>query len=423
MSNYTFYFDESMHDKALGLLEDGSFNFLKDASYDAYVGVFWGVRTKKLLNLTSDIASFESKQKFRLGLTNEQELKTTTFKKKNFHYGLRSFNHDIYCFYDELFDLVHSLNPVIQITIISKMELYIRQVFSNYCVDMSLVIPELFYYSLTKFMLIYGTEQLRKKLLSVNSKDEMNHFVESMISELKTIIDKTQGVDRKRREREAFKQLVFILENSNNAIGVPRQQYPFEYRCSFDGLCHLLEEKRINISTTDVIIDKEKNTYKASTLYDFENTKQLESHHSVELRLSDWIAGFVSRMIVAINTDDSFNEHIESLSELDEKDIVSKHLLSSKWFEIDEVTFGLYRKAFRLFILDRSEEYWATMTAAYFDSTVLFYSLLRYFGSFDDYQTYKNVPVEMHSEYFNACACDELESEFIKKQKRINYGG
>ncbi len=412
MSNYTFFFDESLHDRKIGLSDDGDFNFLKDASFDTYVGAFWGIRTKKLMKLKETITEFEKKHKQIFGLTEQQELKTTTFKKKNFKYGLRSLNRDAYCFYDELLDLIHANNPVLHITMISKMELYIRQVLSNCDLDMSYVKEESFYYSITKFMLTYGTEQLRNELLSVQSEADMDHFICSIIEELKIIINKTKGITRKQREREAFKQLVFILGNSDNSIGIPNKQYDFVYRCSFDGLCRLLNEKRISIATTAVIIDDEKNTFSASKLYGFEKTEVLKSHESVELRLADWIAGFVARMIVAINMDENFNEHIESLSELDEKDIVSKHLLSSNWFELDVATFSLYKKAFRFFISDRSEEYWATMTAAYFDSTVLFYSLLRYFGNYDDFNTYKSVAVEMHAEYFNSCACDELSRAY-----------
>lgn len=408
MSNYTFYFDESMHDRKIGLSKDGDFNFMKESSFDVYVGAFWGIRTKKLSQVNMLLTAFENKQKQTFGLTAAQELKTTTLNKKNFNYGFRSFNRDCHCFYNDLFDLIHSINPVIQITMISKMELFLRHVFSNYVFELTCINENSFYYSIAKFMIVYGTEELRNELISVRCIEDMNHFIESIISELKTIKRKNQSIPRKRRENEAFEQLILILENTETASGVSQKQYPFEYRFVFDGLCRLLEEKRINTKTTEVIIDNEEKTYIAAQSFAFEKTKKLESYQSVELRMADWIVGFAGRMVVALNRDKSLNEHIESLSELDEKDMVSKHLLSSEWFEISEESFELYKKAYQVFILDRLNEYWASMTAAYSDATTLFYSLLRYFGGFDDYSDYIRIPVNEHPDSFNSLACQDL---------------
>ena len=240
----------------------------------------------------------------------------------------------------------------------------------------------------------------------------MDRFVDLLIAELKNIINKTSCIPRKSREVEAFKSLILILGNVGNANGVVENRYPFEYRRSFDGLYLLLTEKRISIKTTEIVLDEEINTLKASQLYDFERTKGLKSHQSIELRLSDWIAGFVGRMIVALNSDNGLNEHYESREELNEKDIISKHLLSYEWFDINNDTFDLYKKAHQVYILDHESEYWAAMTGSFFDSTVLFYSLLRYFGSYSDYNSYKSVSCEMHAEYYNSCACDELSRAY-----------
>ena len=249
MSSYTFFFDETLHDRKIGLSDDGGFNFLKDTSFDTYVGAFWGIRTKKLSNVSSMIETFESAQKQRFGLGENHELKTTTISKTNFKNGFRSFNYNSYCFYSDLFDLIHLIKPELHITMISKMELYVRHFFQNVDIGLDFVIKNSFYYSITKFIITYGTEELRNELLSIRSKSDIDHFVDSMISELQIIIRKNANISRKCRENEVFKRLILILENADNADGVIEKQYPFEYRCSFDGLCRLLNEKRINIST------------------------------------------------------------------------------------------------------------------------------------------------------------------------------
>lgn len=423
MSNYTFYFDESMHDKKIGLSDDANFNFLKESSHDVYVGAFWGVRSKKLSEVKVRLTNFENFQKRRYGLLDNQELKTTTIDKKCFTYGFRTFNADCYSFYDELFDLIHEIKPVIHITMISKMEIFLRHIFNDLNLDFCIVIPEFFYYSITKFMIVYGTESLRNKLFNVRTLEEMNDFVDSIIAELQEIIEKTKSIQRKCSEYVAFRQLILVLSSYTESNKIPNKKYPFEYDHSFNGLCRLLKEKRINICTTEVFIDEENNTLKAAQNFDFERTDILKSHQSVEIRLSDWIAGFVGRMIVALNKDKGILEHYESLSDMDNKDISSKHLLSSDWFDISEQVFVLYKKAFQVFVLDRENEYWASMTGAFFDSTSLFYSFLRYFGNFADYKTYKEIQSDKHRELFNSLSCADLMKQYYKNKALHNAFG
>ena len=97
-------------------------------------------------------------------------------------------------FYNELFDLIHNIMPVMHMTMISKLGLYIRRFFQNVSIDWDGINQEFFYYSFTKFVTVYGTEQLRNELLSIQTQSDMNRFVDSIIYEIKNIITATSDM-------------------------------------------------------------------------------------------------------------------------------------------------------------------------------------------------------------------------------------
>lgn len=294
---------------------------------------------------------------------------------------------------------------------LAKMELYIREFLNNCHIDLYEVNAANFYYSLTKYMLIYGTDSLIEKLYSAKTVDDMDEFICNLVDELRIIIEKTKDIPRKSRERVAFAQLykIFNRVNANNAI---KNNYPFEYRIVYDGLINLLTEKRINIKTTHLIIDEEKNVLAASNGYSFEKVECIKSNQMAELRMADWIVTFVGRMIRALTHDCCMNEHISSLSELDNDNIREKHLLSSEWFDIEEKHLHLYHAIYQVFIGDRCGEYWATMSTYYLDSVEIFYCLLKYFHSYKDFEDFSCIDISMHSERFNSFVVSNLERRY-----------
>lgn len=268
-----------------------------------------------------------------------------------------------------------------------------------------------FYYSLTKFMLTYGSEPLKEKLCFVSTVEEMNSFIVELIQNIEEIIKRMRDVSRKNREVAVFKELLIILSGLR-ARKVLERQYSFQYDSVFIGLTRFLCEEKIRIETSELIIDEENEVLDASKNYNFESVKCGKSNEKIELRLSDWIASFVGRMMNAICSDPSISEKYDSLSEMYNIDVDSKHLLSEKWFEITRSQYDLYMKVYQFFVVERGESYWTTMTGDYFDATVLFYSLLRYFSSYNTYDDFMKVSVEMHREYYNSAACQELERHY-----------
>lgn len=422
MKSYTFYFDESFHDRMIRINEKGQFNILREDALDNYIGVFWGTPTNELTSNRKLIQKFEDRQRKQYGLADEQELKSTIISKKNFKYGIRSFNKVTIKFYQELFELIDVINPVLQINMISKMELYLRSAFKGlHYLGWGELLDKSFFYSLTKFMITYSNEELLIAFYNVHDYSSMMKFKRLLQYNFECIIKEINGIQRKERELVAFHNILFVLENSI-LNELPDKEYKFQYFINFDGLCKLLEEKNIEMEFVNIVIDEEQNTYAAAQNYRFQNVRCGKSNEIIELRLADWLASFIGRMIYGMYSDEGMAEdEVTDIRKIGENDLASKRILSEDWFDIDDKQFDLYHLICNVLVIGHTE-YWTAMTMSYGDQCSIFYTLLRYFSSYDDYGAYKKIDAKLHSEYFNSACLVELERSYQNFYKSLYRG-
>ncbi|MDO5291591.1 MAG: hypothetical protein Q4F05_02455 [bacterium] len=414
---YTFFFDESFHDRVIRINENGDFNTLRNEALDNYIGVFWGCKNSELISNRNIIRKFEDRQKKRYGLSDDQELKSTTIGKKNFIYGIRSFNKNTMEFYTEFFTMLDALNPVLQINMVSKMELYLRSALRGLeYLGHGRLLENSFYYSLTKFMLTYHNEELVKTLYDVHDYKSMIEFKEKLEYNFECILDATKEIVRKEKEIEAFKNILYILKESQ-INELPEREYGFQYTINFGGLCNLLEEKHIRSEDVSLVIDEEKRTYEAAKKFDFQDVRCGKSDKILELRVSDWLATFIGRMIYGLYHDRDIEEdHVTDIRKVYENDLERKRILSKDWFDINEAQFNLYHLLYEVLIIGHTE-YWTCMTLSYGDQSSVFYTLIRYFSGYTDFEQYQKVDAKLHSEYFNSSCCVELERAYCNFYK------
>ncbi|MDD6188870.1 MAG: hypothetical protein PUB32_04745 [Clostridiales bacterium] len=112
---YVFYFDEAFHDRKIVISERGSINTLREEAIDDYVGVFWGCKRECLNGYVQQLTDFEMKYRKSFGLAEDKELKSEIIGKKNYQYGLRSFNKNAQSFYTDLFEMLSRWNIILQI--------------------------------------------------------------------------------------------------------------------------------------------------------------------------------------------------------------------------------------------------------------------------------------------------------------------
>ena len=111
---YVFYFDEIFHDRKIILSKNASINTLRGDDIDDYVGVFWGCDHKHINKYIDQLSSFECKYIKVFGLADKKELKSEIIGKKNYQYGLRSFNKNAFAFYNDLFLLLSEWDFILQ---------------------------------------------------------------------------------------------------------------------------------------------------------------------------------------------------------------------------------------------------------------------------------------------------------------------
>lgn len=410
--HYNFYFDESFHDRAVTLSSDGVLNVLDSNKNDSYIGVFWGCSNTKASKALKLLLNFEKRQRQSFALPEDKELKSTNISKEHFIHGIKSFRDKTYFFYKDLFETMLTIEPIIQIESISKVEFYIRELFKETEFPIW-VKPDSFYYSLVKFFLIYSNKELLKNLYLVNDKESAQEFKSLLLCQIKKLLEAIDGIERKTKEKIAYEEVCTILENVEIMIN-PDNKYTFNYSPNFDGLIRLLDEIEMSSKKVNLTIDREEKTFMTALQFPFNTVKQQESINSVQLRFSDWISGFIGRMMCALLNDKNMKEDtVEDFNIIKNNDLTTKRILSDEWFNLTKKDFELYNLIYDALIVNH-QHYWTTMTLSYCDQTIMFYGLLRYMASYKTYDDFCRVRKEMHSEYYNACCCNELEQHYKK---------
>lgn len=407
---YTFYFDESFHDRKILVNDKGHLNVLREDALENYVGVFWGCKSSELGTNIKILQRFEQRQKERFGLSEKQELKSTVISKKNYIYGIHSFNKNAMNFYRELFEVIDIIDPILQINTISKVEYFVRRLF-EYTTLPNWVNVNSFFYSMTKMLIVYHNKELLQALYSANDKRTTQKFYRLLIMNLNVILKTIDTIPRKTAEKEAIKQLLFILSQTEIVIG-EEKKFNFAYFINFDGLEKLMEEMHIDIGTIRLIIDQEENTYLNALEYPFAEVFQADSAVNLQIRLCDWISGFIGQIMYAIFHDNTMLEDsVEDIRRIGENDIERKHLLSKEWFELSESQFELYKYIYEIIIV-RHQYYWTNMTLSYGDAASCFFSLIRYIASYKGYEEFRKVCLELHTEYYNSYCCEDLKRHY-----------
>ena len=403
---YVFYFDEVFHDRKIILSKNASINTLRGDDIDDYVGVFWGCDHKHINEYIDQLSSFECKYRKVFGLADKKELKSEIIGKKNYQYGLRSFNKNAFAFYNDLFLLLSEWDFILQINIVSKIELLIRKALCSVSFPKYVNIKN-FIYSLTKLIVVHRPLQLIAAMEQVANGGDGDLFRSALLETIDAITMASYGVARKEKTMMAFQEMEVIIESMDfHAKFDPKTD--FEYSFNYEGLCNLLGELSINPKDVKITIDTEEKTFQAGSAYNFGRLKQGKSDCSIQIRLSDLLGGFVGRMLYALNHDESATEkELIDIDKIDLVDFAHKRLLSPQWFEIKEPCFELYKLLYKTLIVQH-EHYWTALTTIYSDDTICFFSLLRYFGSYETYKDFSSISAQMHTEYYNGCAVEAL---------------
>ncbi|WOO35805.1 hypothetical protein R2R35_18670 [Anaerocolumna sp. AGMB13020] len=412
MKSYVFYFDESFHDRKILVNKNGQINAMADNSLESYIGVFWGCEKDELGANVKILKRFEERQKDRFGLTKEQELKSTIIKSTNYKYGIHSFNKNTLAFYQDFFEILDFISPIIQINAISKIEFFIRRAFENVKMpDYYYFNKNVFYYTLTKFMIFYHNIELLNSLYNIHDDNSFDSFRKLLLLNLEYILKAIDGIERKKSEINAYSQLYEVISVSTMKMDFAGK-FDFCYYANFEGLANLLSEKEIDINFVSVVIDKEEKTTISAKQFCFSSVMQEDSKEMIQIRFSDLISGFIGRFLYALSHDKGLEEDkVGDIRKIKDNNLEEKRIISKEWFDLSEEQFELYKIMYNVLIIQH-QEYWTCMTLSYNDEISCFFTLMRYVAGYREYKKFIRINNKLHSEYYNAACCEELQRHY-----------
>ena len=165
----------------------------------------------------------------------------------------------------------------------------------------------------------------------------------------------------------------------------------------------------LNIDDVSIIIDKEgigKNRM-CARMEGFTKARQIDSKYSSGIRISDMFCGFIARMMRAIYNDTKNDPNIV---------YDSKHVLSEKWFAINEKQFNLY-KLIAKYLKKYMNIYYGSYIGLYFDLFDEFMGVIYYFDDFRDFEKYSEKSIEEHA---NDCN-NIIILRILNDLKRLEY--
>ncbi|WP_238917709.1 hypothetical protein [Clostridium sp. YIM B02555] len=410
MNNYDkwyFFYDEAFHDRKIDVTKDNKINIYTNDASDIYVGTFIGCKKETLKILYKNFSVFENKFIKKFGLN--EELKGTTIKKKNFKYGIRSFNKDTIEFYEDYFDVLDN-DLMFNIVMLSKTSYFISEFLKD--IKSNIFFNRLsFRYSLIKFLYNYRCMNLLLELFQENKVINSYRINKNLLEILNKVIQKIDGIKKKGRELEALKDIKRILQKSE-LITYSKRQYLWNYNEVFDGFNLMLQSIDVKQEDVHLHIDREQKTFEAAINNGkYFSIAQDNSKEVAAIRISDILSNFIGRIILAMeeNLHEIEINHIDDLNKIDYE---TKRLLDAEWFNLNERQFIMYKKIYSIFIPLMSKYKWITYGSIFFDYSTLFFCLIQYIGYNESYEQFNQTTPDMHSEYFNQYSCEVLNLRY-----------
>lgn len=390
---YCFYYDESEHSRVINLSTVTS-----ETYYDNFIAAIVGWHSDNEKEIEKRYLDFEAKYAFR---KKSGELKSDTFKVKQFTYGFASLNkgnvellHDFFSIFDD--------NCYVYLSIKSKIEYVVIQLFKNYHNSLFLDMDAV-RYSIVKAILTYHPEEVICSLYK-----SPREFVKSLIDFLSDRIESNKAnLKLKRKENEAFRNIICVLQDVE-----PTLTLAWDYHMPFVGFDFFLKSK--GITDFSLVIDNEgkagvdSKTLVAAKQVGLRNCSELDSKASVGIRMADMLAGIIGKIMKSLGR--SLIPDADSLEP-------RKTLLDIRWFGLNESQLLLYKKLYHI-IYEINNDWYKVYSGGYSDDLISFLGLLEFMNHFD---TVKDIEkdFDMQPEYLNGCICQRLEMYFHQMQNKL----
>ncbi|MDU1601958.1 MAG: hypothetical protein E6845_03270 [Clostridium sp.] len=392
MAQYRFYYDESEHSRKINLNTVNAKNY-----YDNFIAVILGWKVESENSIFEKYVAFEERYTDR---KSKGELKSQTLKQKQFENGFASMNKNNVCFLTDFLSLFNS-DIEVYFSVISKIEFIISQLFDDYknsffC-DMDYM-----KYSIVKAILMYQPKEIIEGVFENTGElvATLKSFFEDRIQQNKV------NLSLKQKETKAFQDILKILYDIHDVNTIE-----WDYEIAFWGFKQYLKERSINDFT--LVIDKEgesSNTLNAAKQVGFCTAIELDSKDSIGVRISDILAGLLSKLLKALHNSLRYDSSDEQLQ---------KKILSKEWFLLSQEQLELYKKLY-IIVCELNNAWYKTFSGNYSDDLIILISLLNYMNHFSSVEEIRKQNVDMQGEYFNSYACECLEDYFTRMKNKLS---
>lgn len=391
MAKYCFYYDETEHSRKINLSTVNADNY-----YDNFIAVIVGWKVESEKAIFDKHTAFEEKYAYRKC---KGELKSQTLKQNEFKNGFASMNKSNTCFITDFLSLFDS-DINIYFSVISKMEFIISQLFDEYKSNFFHNI-DFMKYSIVKAILVYKPKEIIEGVFENTGElvETLKAFFENRIKQNK------ENISLKQKETKAFEDILKILYDINEVKIIE-----WDYNIAFLGFKQYLTELRINDLT--LVIDKEggsSNTLNAAKRVGFSTAIEVDSKHSIGVRISDMLAGLLSKLLKALHNSLRYNSPDEQLK---------KKILSKEWFSLNQDQLELYKKLY-IIVCKLNNAWYKVFSGKYSDDLIMLIELLNYMNHFTSVEEIEKHNIDMHGEYFNSRVCDSLAGYYKRMGNRL----
>ena len=386
---YNFYYDESEHSRVINLSTITGENY-----YDNFLTLVVGWNAEKEEIIKQKYHAFEEDYSER---KKNGELKSDTFKSNQFTYGFASFNKQNVKLLSEFFSIIDD-EFYVYFCSASKLEYLINQLFREYHNSL-LVDMDSLRYSIVKAILAYRPDYVISSIY-----DKPNKFVESLIRFFTERIEwNKNNRNLKCFESEAFETALMILQEIKPPISID-----WDYHMSFDGFYKYLNDKRI--TEYCFTIDKEGNgkTLNAAKDVGLINSCEKDSKEYFGLRITDMLLGVIGKIMKSLYNSLHLRSNIND---------VSKILLDSNWFRVNNNQLQLYKMLYHI-MFEINNDWYKIYAGNYSDDLISLLGLLDYMNHFKSADEIKK-DFDMHPEYCNSCMCSRLEEHFNRIHNKL----
>lgn len=391
MAHYCFYYDESEHSRKINLKTVKAENY-----YDNFIAAIVGWEGENAEAIFKKYAVFEEKYASR---KSNGELKSQTLKQNQFKNGFASLNKNSICFLNDFLSMFDSNIPI-YFAAISKVEFIITQLFAGYK-NSFLCDMDAMKYSIVKTILVYQPKEIIEGVF-----ENTGELVVSLRTFFKERIQKNSAnLSLKQSETEAFEEILRVINDVQEIKTIE-----WDYGIAFWGFKQYLKERTINDFT--LVIDKEGergNTLNAAKRMGFNTVMEVDSKDSVGVRISDMLAGLLSKLLKALHNSLRYNSSDEQLQ---------KKILSREWFFLSQEQLELYKKL-HIVVCEANNAWYKTFSGKYSDDLIVLIALLNYMNQFSTTAEIRNQNIDMQGEYFNAYACDCLTDYFARMKGKL----